>query len=785
MRLAAILSWLDRRQGGFLAALVCGVAAGALGLTWLRVETGVLDWLPQSDPHVVAFRRIFEKLPGAVNQELVWLEIDPVKAARLGVEAVTDAASFIAQEELVRYVRRRAPRVRGDFGVLALVRAADAVVPGGAAVDSGRSDDPSASGLGDSPLRIGVLWRLLEASPAGAYAAAFISQDRKGTILSFIIDAPPLSAVARETGLELSRALDEYRRDTMKSRDLFRDEFLVPVGLSSGTALMDRSLRRDVPLLGALALLLLAITLRATLGSWRSLVVVLGVLALGSVSALGFLGWTGTALNVVTVAIVPLLLGSGVNFAILIACEVAALRAAGLDGGELFAAVGRSSARAVLLTLATTAGGLLVLTASDSPGMAALGLHAASGMALLAVLAIFVVPVFAPRDVPRETGRLGAALGAAAARLARRPVSVLVVWGTATAVLGWAVRTPVVHLDIIEGNFPAGAPVVRSVREMRSRCGGAFPEIVIAHGDLASARALEVLRRIEERVARSPLLGSRFRTFGLPDLLALARAKTWLERGGDAAMPDAVGEAVKGLYADPRWAPLAGLCAAKDLSVGTVLLLGGDAGVRPEEVRTVWRELEEIVAAEVKPDDPVQVSFLGYRTMAHLFAEYSWTWVQRIALVSMGIVVALVAAFVRRGRAVLLVGLLMAGSTIWWLASLELAGVYVSVFLLFPLVFVTSIGSDYGLHLIYGLRELSGGALAGAPSPPEAQRRLWETTGRAVALAAFTDAGVFLVFSRTELVSASQVMLAVALGAAAVFATTLALVPALARGRRP
>jgi len=110
-----------------------------------------------------------------------------------------------------------------------------------------------------------------------------------------------------------------------------------------------------------------------------------------------------------------------------------------------------------------------------------------------------------------------------------------------------------------------------------------------------------------------------------------------------------------------------------------------------------------------------------------------------------------------------------------------LADIYVSVFLLFPLVFVVCIGSDYGLHMLCRLRADRLDREIVGETAPSKQRDLWMTTGRAITLAAITDAVAFLIFAPARLVTVSHVMIAVALAVTAVFVTTALLVPTLSR----
>ena len=187
--------------------------------------------------------------------------------------------------------------------------------------------------------------------------------------------------------------------------------------------------------------------------------------------------------------------------------------------------------------------------------------------------------------------------------------------------------------------------------------------------------------------------------------------------------------------------------------------------------RELWSELDRIVSEE-SARSPLSISFLGYRTMSYLFLEESLRWLRILYAVSFTVSMTLVVAFLRDPRALLAIAALMIATGIWWLAMLRLADIYLSVFLLFPLVFVISIGSDYGLHLSWRLTR------------KESRLRVFRTAGRAVLFSALTDGVVFALFVPIGLVSASQVMMAIALAVLAVFAATLLVVPACFGGER-
>ena len=756
-----------------------------VGAFRIRVETGILDWLPLHHPNVQAFGTLFEKLEGAVHQELLWLELDPEKAAQKGIDSITDPGSFLAQEELVDYLRQRVPGIRGEFGLLSLLHVANSL---------GRDPGERLPPL-PPPMRIRLLWSAV-ASANPDLVNALVSTDRStpGTIMALVVDAPPLSKEGRLIAHELNAALESYRNATDLKHDVFVERYLVPAGLSSGTATMDRALLRDLLWLVPTAAGILIVVLRLALGSWTSLALVAAQLALGTLWTIGFMGWFGTPLNVITFALIPLVLGCGIDYAILISFDALDCRTEGQTAEEAIQSVKRSSVIAIVLTTLTTSAGLLALVLSDSLGMAALGIHGALGMVSVGFLSTLVLPGLLVRLSPGRRSRLGPVIAPVATSFARNRTVVLLVTGVATVAAIVLVQKPVFLLDVIEGNYPPDSPIAQSAQRMREKCGGSFPEIVIARGDLANPESLTELVRTQESLAGSEYLGGRFRIVGAADILgtyALFRGRSLVEAastlatsGGDVTrfLPstrEEIEEFTRAMYSDPAWASIAGLFLDPNLEVATILLLGGDAGTDMQSVREAWTEFETALGT---PNNKLDTSFLGYRTMAYLFATHSERWIRVTLFVSLAVVLTLTLIFLRNYRAILVIVALMALSALWWLALLQLSGIHVSIFLLFPLVFTICIGSDYGLHMLCRLRadRQRRPSSQGDLSPLDWTRAAWSSTGRAIAVAALTDGAIFWLFGQMRLVSASQIMHAVALAVVAVFGCTILIVPALA-----
>ena len=105
-------------------------------------------------------------------------------------------------------------------------------------------------------------------------------------------------------------------------------------------------------------------------------------------------------LNMVTVGFCAILIGLGVDFAILIFGKYQQARDDGYDHADAVAQSVRSLGRAIFFGALTTAVGFLALLLANSPGFTQLGVLIAIGIFLAGILMMSVFFLFLPRDAP-------------------------------------------------------------------------------------------------------------------------------------------------------------------------------------------------------------------------------------------------------------------------------------------------------------------------------------------------------------------------------------------------
>ena len=184
----------------FIVTLLLGV-----GLFRLEFRTNLIDWLPADRSNVRAFEEVVNRINGVTNQELVWLELEPDKAAAAGVTQITDEAAIRAQAEFTSFVRSRVPEVKSVFGLPQWLALANYV-----SSDEDPTESIAALRLPEDSATFRVFWSALWNTQQDLLEAT-ISDDGAATLLGFTVEGEPLSNASRDLGVKLVEAVEAYK----------------------------------------------------------------------------------------------------------------------------------------------------------------------------------------------------------------------------------------------------------------------------------------------------------------------------------------------------------------------------------------------------------------------------------------------------------------------------------------------------------------------------------------------------------------------------------------------
>jgi hydrophobe/amphiphile efflux-3 (HAE3) family protein len=361
--------------------------------------------------------------------------------------------------------------------------------------------------------------RLPECTPKEKFSYLFPSSD--AGLISVRL-RPDLTEAERERAIGLFREAvgeDEFRLDGGS---------YVVSGVPVVVEGLAEELRGEIFILLAVALAVMALTLTLVFGPPLRLLP-LGVALVAVAVAFGGLALFGGSLTMASLAVLPVLIGLGVDYAIQFqarfreaeaegfAPAVAARRAAA-SGGPVIATAG----------LATGAG-FLVLLLSPVPMVRAFGLLLVLGIAiafLIALTAGFSALTLARERpggarfsarfarLPRPTvglgrpgRRLGAGVDAAGTRVLAMAIAVpgrVLAVALALAVLGWAAGTRTEVISDITELVPDDLPALEDVDELQEATGVSGELNVVVRGrDVTDPEVIEWMRDFQQRVLTS------------------------------------------------------------------------------------------------------------------------------------------------------------------------------------------------------------------------------------------------------------------------------------------
>jgi hydrophobe/amphiphile efflux-3 (HAE3) family protein len=288
-----------------------------------------------------------------------------------------------------------------------------------------------------------------------------------------------------------------------------------------------RALKDALLVLFAVALGLMALTLLAVFRS-RLPLLPLAVAVAAAAIVFGLFGLVGGALTMASIAVLPILIGLAVDYAIQFQARYDEAVASGAAGAEAARAAAASSGPTIGAACLATAAGFLALQLSPTPMVRSFGWLLVAGVGIAFVLAL--TTGFAALGLRRESGsspilgRVAGRSGVLARSLRGRgphlpdrtrpperllslaishPGPVLGV-GFALALVGWGVGTQIETVSDIRSLAPQSLPAVRDLTELQDATGVSGElDVSVNAPDLADPATIEWMDAFKQRVLRS------------------------------------------------------------------------------------------------------------------------------------------------------------------------------------------------------------------------------------------------------------------------------------------
>jgi hydrophobe/amphiphile efflux-3 (HAE3) family protein len=251
----------------------------------------------------------------------------------------------------------------------------------------------------------------------------------------------------------------------------------------------------------------------------------------------GAMALAGAALTMASIAVLPVLIGLAVDYAVQVQSRVEEQRTAGVDGPEAIGRAARAGAPTIATAALATGTGFLVLLLSPVPMVRGFGLLLVAGIALAFACALTVgsaalaLPARARPTPPLRplgaavagAGELLASAGSALAAILplraigraavaapsrilaaslRRPGRVLAV-AVALAAVGWVADTQTRVVSDVQQLVPANLPALRDLNTLQDATDSSGEIDVLLRGrDLASPRVVQWMQRYQQRVLK-------------------------------------------------------------------------------------------------------------------------------------------------------------------------------------------------------------------------------------------------------------------------------------------
>ncbi len=581
---------------------------------------------------------------------------------------------------------------------------------------------------------------------------------------------------------------------------------LFTVDIPVANAHQSKLAQEDFQTLFPLILLVIVLALYFGFRNFTAIGIAATTLLSAAVITYGTMGHLRIPLNTLNLTVLPLILGQGIDYAIHQVTEFAHHKKEGYSDEEALREAGGFAGFAMFIATVTSASGLLVMMISPSLLMAQLGLLAAIAIVSVYLLTIVLIPALlalAPTSEAMGSSFKKSGLITGLARFFSRHriiVGALVVLLTGLAFVGMQ------DLHIEEfgepaQNFPEDDPLRLEHNEglagfYNLEEGGELVKtnVIVFEGDIQNIQTHRYIEHLQGQLADRDSLNldtSRH----LPFLV-----ETWMtvKDGGPGAIqalgmqtlqeecPNQIlgltqdcGASTTDNYPQTREeiesetqqvfeTPLdtfASMFLNYPDSDITIMTLATTTGTF-EDAERAWTDvMAGIEDAQTNEPHGVTVSFVGNTPLNYLFITEQLPWLSYLGIIAALALALLAILFTKAIRPTLTILGIVGLTSVWWLGSLPTFDIGLAITLMLPAVFITSIGSDYAVHMTWNM----------VRNPD--REEVYGVVGKAILFSAITTIGAFLVFTQTQNVAAAQAMLATVIAIGIIFLATLLIMP--------
>ncbi len=603
--------------------------------------------------------------------------------------------------------------------------------------------------LSDSQLEA-VIDQLIQRSEIKQQINAFLSENRDATLIVLSLNGQlPLSELYEGT-----EELRDFSEQFNKNNEALKSGVTGSISMELDTQGM---MNRDNQILIPAAIVLIIIILYFAFRRFSDVGLPFLVLGLGAIWMVGAMGYLGISFNMIYVALVPIILGVGIDYTIHMLNRYYEERGKGIAVEKSALTSVRNVGVAILLTAVTTIIGFSSFGISDMPPIRDFGFLAAGGVFFIFILAMTLLPsLLVLRDRggeeeirdrgERREDKVGKALSKLEMGVQSHGKSILVIAGVVTvlAVVPALGVTTTMSFDMF---LPSGIDSVETMNKVETYFGGqgGFSEdYVLVQGDVTSPQSLEEMYSLQNSVLSDPESeGLIIRSSSLADLILYST-------GGDMPQTKEQVEMI-----------LASLRAERPEQLDRFLITEDKAVVRFSMSAETDKEMEEatnIIRAHVRQLSGQQTE-LDYTLdgepavggppaiISDIMGSIEPSMRNSILLAIILVVVVLSLVF--RSIFVGIVGAIPVSiALVWELGTLGCLGWSLDVMNMMVSALAIGIGVDFAIHITHRFQEEWKN---NGKSPEEAISITIQSVGRAITAAAATTIGVFVVLSLSRM----------------------------------
>ena len=618
---------------------------------------------------------------------------------------------------------------------------------------------------------------------------------------------------------------------TAKQYDLWKEDYFDSWGVQSWIYRIDEQVEHESVIFIGAVFAFLTVTLLVLFRNVKRAVI--GVSTVGIILTWTLAGMTlgGVSIGFVSMAMFPLLLGVGVDYVIHIINEFGTERSHVGSADEAFDLIGRRGAVALFISTLTTITGFVVMITSTSPMIVEIGTATILGIAGVFILSMTFVPAMlqlSVRNESREVFRPSAAVGAFCRFFGRNKAITLTLLFVGTGVAAASIPNTEYVVGTVEVNLPQKeiwthdddkAHMLEMYTRFQDKLQSKGQETIITRatspGGLATKAAVDDMIAIHKAMQAEPfvqqaggavnsvpfilnlyalldeglqtagpgllqgiLLGGQFLPCDqFPDGTPCGLSEPVFNEEYDndfGLIADWGDDDVKAAYDDmisrEEWKPLLLTFMDDTYSIAWALTfvdlpVDQDASVNADRAFSNVLENAEPTATDNH--------YFGTLTGIKKYNDYTNFWLTLSTAVSLLIVAILVGTFTKSWRAVGATLVPMIVTFTWWLGALPLPAVDIDLAFIFmiPIAFITSLGSDYAVHLTWNLEKQKN---------PDF---VFRTVGKAVAYSGFTTAVAFYIFTRGAIRGSYEMFEAAVIAIVIMATVSLAVIPMFYYGR--